>query len=126
MTRTDLDAATLAKAIRRMAGDGSIEWVMEPIQADVLRDVADMLDENAKLHGELEQWHSLTANIELPEYPVTQFQPKDLERENAKLRELVRDMYKSMDVSCQFGHAIPAGTMAHIKNRVIGLGVEVE
>jgi len=49
-----------------------------------------------------------------------------LDKENAKLRELMCDMYRSMDVSCQFGHAIPAGTMAHIKNRVIGLGVEVD
>lgn len=43
-----------------------------------------------------------------------------------ELRELMCDMYRSMDASCQFGHAIPAGTMAHIKNRVIGLGVEVD
>ena len=43
-----------------------------------------------------------------------------------ELRELVRDMYESMDVSCQFGHAIPAGTMAHVKNRAIGLGIEVD
>jgi hypothetical protein len=50
-------------------------------------------DELRKLREELDQWHSLTAGIELPEYPVTQFKPKDLERENAKLRELVRDMY---------------------------------
>ena len=42
------------------------------------------------------------------------------------LEELVQDMYKSMDVSCQFGHAIPAGTMAHVKNRAIGLGIEVQ
>ena len=43
-----------------------------------------------------------------------------------ELRELVQDMYESMDVSCQFGHAIPAGTMAHVKNRAIGLGIEVD
>ena len=49
-----------------------------------------------------------------------------LEAENAALRELVTDMYKSMNISCQFSHAIPAGTMAHIKNRVIGLGIEVD
>lgn len=49
-----------------------------------------------------------------------------LNAENDRLRELMCDMYRSMDVSCQFGHAIPAGTMAHIKNRVIGLGVEVD
>ena len=49
MSRTDLDPATLACSLRRMAGDGSVEWVMEPIQAAVLHDIADMLDENAKL-----------------------------------------------------------------------------
>lgn len=49
MSRTDIPPATLARSLRRMAGDGSIEWVREPIQASVLLDVADMLDENAKL-----------------------------------------------------------------------------
>ena len=49
MSRTDLDPATLARSLRRMAGDGSVEWVMEPMQASVLLDIADMLDENAKL-----------------------------------------------------------------------------
>jgi hypothetical protein len=32
-----------------MAGDGSVEWVTGPIQASVLLDVADALDENAML-----------------------------------------------------------------------------
>lgn len=49
MSRTELDAATLAKALRRMAGDGSVEWVTGPIQASVLLDVADLMDDNAKL-----------------------------------------------------------------------------
>lgn len=49
MSRTDLDATTLANSLRAMAGDGSMEWVYEPIQASVLLDIADMLDENAKL-----------------------------------------------------------------------------
>jgi len=49
MSRTDLDATTLANSLRMRAGDGSIEWVYEPIQASVLLDIADMLDENAKL-----------------------------------------------------------------------------
>ncbi len=38
-----------------MAGDGSIEWVTQPIQASVLLDVADQLDENARLR-ELVRW----------------------------------------------------------------------
>lgn len=82
--------------------------------------------ENDKLRDELDQWHNLTAGINLPEHPITQFKPKDLERENTKLRELVKDMYESMHISCQFEHAIPVGTMAHVKNRAIGLGIEVE
>lgn len=45
--------------------------------------------ENARLRKELEQWHRLTAGIELPEYPITEFKPKDLERENAKLRTFI-------------------------------------
>lgn len=39
------------------------------------------------LEDELAKWERLTAGIELPEYPITQFQPKDLERENKRLRE---------------------------------------
>lgn len=49
MSRTNLDPASLAKSLRRMAGDGGMEWCCEPIRASVLLDVADMLDENAKL-----------------------------------------------------------------------------
>ena len=48
------------------------------------------------LEDELAEWEKLTAGIELPEYPITQFQPKDLERENAKLRELVQRMRRYM------------------------------
>ena len=66
--------------------DGS-DWTWH----DVACKIADDIDaENAKLREEVEQWHRLTAGIELPEYPITEFKPKDLNRENAKLRELVR------------------------------------
>lgn len=58
--------------------------------------VGQLKKENAELRKELDSWHRLTAGIELPDYPVTQFQPKDLERENAKLRKLVADMYEAM------------------------------
>ena len=60
---------------------------------DLLRDAR---DEYVELRDELEQWHRLTANIELPDYPVTQFQPKDLERENVLLRTFVDQMYRDM------------------------------
>lgn len=55
MSRTGLDAETLARSLRARAGDGSIEWVCEPIQTSVLLDIADMLDENAELR-ELVCW----------------------------------------------------------------------
>jgi len=47
--------------------------------------------ENAKLREEIAKWERLAAGIDLPDYPVTQFKPKDLERENAKLlKQVVR------------------------------------
>lgn len=49
MSRTGLDATDLAQSLRMMAGDGDIEWVTEPMQASGLLDIADALDENAKL-----------------------------------------------------------------------------
>lgn len=49
MSRTDIDAATLANYLRQMCGDGSVEWCYEPMQTSVLLDMADMLDEDAKL-----------------------------------------------------------------------------
>lgn len=69
-----------------------------------IRGYIDQLEtENAKLREELSKWERLTAVIDLPEHPVTQFKPKDLERENAKLqdenaklRELVQDIYGVM------------------------------
>ena len=76
--------------------------------------------ENAKLREERDMYRDLVGYMVHPDIP------DQLAAENAKLRELVRDMYKRMDVSCQFGHAVPAGTMAHIKNRAIGLGIEVD
>lgn len=69
-----------------------------------------------ELRKELDQWHKLVANIELPEYPICEFHPKDLERENAKLRELVRQSIYAMDDA----------DWASIVSAAIGLGVEVD
>jgi Mg2+ and Co2+ transporter CorA len=104
-----------------MAGDGSIEWVMEPIQASVLLDVADALGENTKLREQMAEWkrvaeskqdiidHMRDANAEngrLRDRITTQKQTiqayRDESREwrevaeraqaeNDKLRELVAD-----------------------------------
>lgn len=39
----------------------------------------------AELVKELDQWEKLTANIDLPEYPITRFEPKDKDRLIAEL-----------------------------------------
>lgn len=51
MSRTNLDAATLAKSLRAMAGEGDLEWVCEPIRANELLDIADMLDDVDAIEG---------------------------------------------------------------------------
>ena len=47
--RTGLSAADLAAQFRDVCGDGSMEWVTGPMQAWLLLDAADMLDENERL-----------------------------------------------------------------------------
>ena len=80
-------------------GDGSV-WVPE--------------SENAKLRDEIDQWHRLTAGIELPEYPITEFQPKDLERENTKLRELVQFANKVVGGLCEIVENSPGCFMCQL------------
>jgi hypothetical protein len=74
--------------------------------------------DNAKLRDELAKWERLTAGIDLPEYPVTQFEPKDLERENEKLRELVADMWEYIHIgTAQDGQSL------HDRTRELGIEV---
>lgn len=73
--------------------DEGSSWVSHMVKDHIER----LESENEELRNELGQWERLTANVELPEYPVTQFVPKDLERENAKLRELVRLLLYGLD-----------------------------
>ncbi len=63
--------------------------------SDIKAELLVLKAENAKLREELAKWERLTAGINLPDYPVSQFVPKDLERENAELRELVRDIWSA-------------------------------
>lgn len=64
MSRTDIPPAILAWSLRRIAGDGSVEWVTQPIQASVLLDVADLLDENAKLRKLVQKLYANLRNRE--------------------------------------------------------------
>ena len=87
--------------------------------------------ENEELRRELDQWHRLTAGIELPEYPITEFQPKDLERENAKLRELVRDMWFGLYCPTEPGEGCSQCSFnkngeCFFEQRMCELGVEAE
>ena len=57
-----------------------------------MSEITHLKAESAKLREELAKWERLAAGIDLPEYPVTQFKPKDLERENAMLRETLKGL----------------------------------
>lgn len=84
--RTGLSPADIAESFRDRCGDGSVEWVYTPMQTWVLLDAADMLDENAKLVMKLNAEHLVRQNVEV---------------ENAKLRELVRDYERcTMHADC--------------------------
>lgn len=92
----------------RMArcGESAARWYSEKLR--------ELEDENAKLRDEIDQWHRLTAGIELPEYPITEFQPKDLERENAKLRELVQFANKVVGGLCEIVENSPGCFMCQL------------
>lgn len=111
-----------------------IKWAIEE-QPKVKRLEA----ENAELREELAKWERLIASINLPDYPVSQFVPKDLERENAKLRELVRFANKTVEGLCEMVENSPGCFMcslnqdedkacgaAELYNRMCELGVEYE
>lgn len=118
MNRTGLSPADIAESFRDRCGDGSVEWVYTPTQTWVLLDAADMLDEIDSLRNEfrkMDEWHSkeLLAAVD----------------NNAKLRELVRDMLDVMlDYRCDI--RMPnsldySNEPAVFKERARELGVEV-
>ena len=75
MSNTRLRAADLADEFRFISSDKRMEYV--PVRANHLLIAADMLDANDELFMRLNAEHLVRQNVE---------------RENAKLRELVRDM----------------------------------
>lgn len=91
MSRTDLDAVTLASSLRMKAGDGSVEWVYEPIQASVLLDIADMLDDNANLRERITT-QKQTIQSYRDESREWREAAEHAQAENAKLRELVEHL----------------------------------
>ena len=104
MSRTDLDAVTLASSLRMKAGDGSVEWVYEPIQASVLLDIADMLDDNANLRERITT-QKQTIQSYRDESREWREAAEHAQAENAKLRELLQDyhLYEHEDChSCRY------------------------
>ena len=126
MSRTDLDATTIASGLRMRAGDGSIEWVYEPIQSSVLLDIADMLDENAKLREERERL--FRANVEKNGEILR------LLEENAKLRERAVSMLSELrGVVSEGDYDSPSGRYFLLRRDVAAyedalreLGIEVD
>ena len=133
MSRTDIDAATFANYLRQMCGDGSVEWSYEPMQTSVLLDMADMLDENAKLREQLEDM-----DFELDKWQTKAHFFKQLAdiimSANDQLRELVRDydrctMHADCD-KCEYDGKLsthcPLSSCFPDSNELRELGVEVD
>ena len=93
--RTGLSPADIAENFRDRCGDGSVEWVYTPTQTWVLLDAADMLDEVADT-PKCETCESMLDCDECLRADASQKERKRVDYENAKLRELVRDMAAEM------------------------------
>ena len=86
--------------LREFAGDGSMEWVTRPIRASVLRDAADTI---WQLRDDLQRTNA----------------------ENAKLRELVADMWH--EGMCECGSRGKCASCEYdYPTRMRELGVEVD
>ena len=86
--------------LREFAGDGSMEWVTGPIRASVLRDAADTI---WQLRDDLQRTNA----------------------ENAKLRELVADMWH--EGMCECGSRGKCASCEYdYPTRMRELGVEVD
>ena len=86
--------------LRELAGDGSMEWVTGPIRASVLRDAADTI---WQLRDDLQRTNA----------------------ENAKLRELVADMWH--EGMCECGSRGKCASCEYdYPTRMRELGVEVD
>ena len=131
-----------------MACDGSMEWVTEPMQASVLLDMADLLDENAKLREDMEDLEGYDQMLRDRLRQETELRVKvnaenaqlrdqleeqkcfavDLERDVRALRELVRDLVRWHEVEhrpheeLRFWGDKSSGVYARMRE----LGVEVD
>lgn len=117
MSRTDISAASLADYLRRKAGDGGIEWCYEPMQTSVLLDMADMLDENAKLREQGARLFDKTL---------------ELKTDNDKLRGLVRDLWEACPADgyyciyhCEH-YDKESESHCKLEDRMAELGIEVD
>ena len=137
MSRTDLDAVTLARSLRDMAGDGSAEWLAGPIQTSLLLDVADLLDERDRFADASKKWMGKAAHFEAENARLRSCLTDDVENErlimaeNAKLRELVRELWTYAeqelvcDKTCSYG-AVCDWKDCVLTRRMRELGVEVD
>lgn len=100
-------------------------WCAEGCVRSLVERTSLLNDKISKLREELAKWERLAAGIDLPEYPVTQFKPKDLECENAKLREMAVDMYAVISRNNSWWDWARKDTR-RFADRMRNLGIEVD
>ena len=117
--------------LRELAGDGSMEWVSGPFRASVLRDAADTIWE---LRDDLQRANAdnarLRSELESVGTAAYLYGRSDLKAENAKLRELVRDMFGGYKGAVEmlpssYSRNVAKGVVMDIYDRMRELGIEV-
>jgi hypothetical protein len=140
-----------ADELRELAGDGSVEFVSGPIRASVLRDAADTILElrddlqraNGAVrdaeHDESMAWDRvrkanaenarLRSELESVGTAAYLYGRSDLKAENAKLREIARELhseYRYLHVRFHRIYVHHEERMRAIEQRMRELGVEVD
>ena len=96
-----LDTRKIIGWLDRQASITEREWHARWTQQCIAS--AQLKGELLEAQAELEQWRGLTNGIELPDYPIAEFQPKDKDRRIAELTA-ERDEWKTICETREFAY----------------------